>query len=65
LGADLDITRTDSDGEFEVGLESLWEAGATSSGTVMVTLKHQPGVKDGTCEVGDTDVEVVFDLVID
>ena len=64
-GADLDIARTDSDGEFEVGLESLWTAGALSSGTVMVTLKHQPGIKDGTCEVGDTDVEVEFDVVIE
>jgi hypothetical protein len=29
-------------------------------GVVVVRLKHQPGTKNGTCAVGDTDVEVTF-----
>ena len=59
------ITRTDSDGTFEVGLESEWVTGAASTGTVTVTLKHQPGgEKDGTCAPGDTDLEVDFPVVL-
>lgn len=56
----LSVTRTDSDGTYEVGLASSWSTGAAATGTTTVTLKHQPGVKDGTCAPGDTDIEVVF-----
>ncbi len=60
----LTVTRTDSDGTYEVGLESTWEATAAATGEIKVTLKHQPGVKDGTCDPGDTDVEVHFEITI-
>ena len=56
----LNIIRTDSDGTYEVGLASQWIVGNTSVGTTQVVLKHQPGVKDGTCAPGDTDVELNF-----
>jgi hypothetical protein len=60
-GADVTVTRTDTDGTFEVGLSSQWATGAASTGTVNVVLKHQPdGLKDGTCAPGETDVEVLF-----
>lgn len=64
--ASLTIVRTDSDGTFEIGLASFWSTGGMSmtGNTVTVALKHQPGVKDGSCSPGDTDVEVVFDVVI-
>ncbi len=64
--ASLTIVRTDSDGTFEVGLTSFWSTGGMSmtGNTVTVVLKHQPGVKDGSCVPGDTDVEIVFNLVI-
>jgi len=64
--ASLSIFRTDSDGTFEIGLESFWSTGGMSmtGNTVTVVLKHQPGIKDCTCAPGDTDVEVVFDVVI-
>ncbi|MGB0887085.1 MAG: type 1 periplasmic binding fold superfamily protein [Vicingaceae bacterium] len=58
------ITRTDSDGTYEVGINTFWSTGAAASGNTTVTLKHQPGVKDGTCAPGDTDVEVTFTTVI-
>lgn len=65
LGGALTIVRTDSDGTYEVGLESQWTAGAPASGEIEVILKHQPdGEKDGTCDPGDTDVEVHFELTI-
>lgn len=59
-GADVTITRTDTDGTYEVGLASQWVTGMAGNGTVTVVLKHQPGVKDGTCAPGDTDIEVEF-----
>jgi len=59
-GADVTIVRTDSDGTYEVGLESQWTVGAISNGTVQVVLKHQPDVKDGTCAPGETDIDVTF-----
>ena len=56
----LAITRTDSDGTYEVGITTLWSTGIAANGETTVALKHQPGVKDGTCTPGDTDVEVIF-----
>lgn len=64
-GGNVSIERTDSDGTFPIGLASRWRAGAAGSGTVTITLKHQPdGAKDGTCVPGDTDIEVVFPVVV-
>ncbi len=56
----LTVVRTDTDGTFEVGITSFWSTGGIATGETTVTLKHQPGVKDGTCAPGDTDVEVTF-----
>ncbi len=56
----VSITRTDSDGTYEVGITTLWETGAVANGETTVVLKHQPDVKDGSCAPGDTDVEVTF-----
>ena len=64
LNTNVAITRTDSDGTYEVGINTFWSTGAAASGNTTVTLKHQPGVKDGTCAPGDTDVEVTFATVI-
>jgi hypothetical protein len=60
-GVNLNIAITDKDkNNLPIGLNSLWTTGTASSGTVTVTLRHQPGVKDGTYAPGETDVEVVF-----
>ena len=60
IGADVAITRTDTDGTFEVGIDSDWATGAVSNGTTQVVLKHQPDIKDGTCNPGETDIDVTF-----
>ncbi len=62
--AQLNIARSDSDGQFEIGLHSLWTCANASSGSITISLKHQPGIKDGTCAPGDTDVEINFPIVI-
>jgi hypothetical protein len=63
-GLNLSITRTDTDGTFEVGLESEWATGNASTGSVTVILKHQPGVKNGSCDLGEVDVEATFPVTI-
>lgn len=64
-GASITIVRTDTDGVYELGLESLWTVGAAGSGTVTVILKHQPdGLKDGSCDPGETDVELEFHVTV-
>lgn len=65
LASALEISRTDSDGTYEVGLESTWNASDVSTGELHLVLKHQPdGQKDGTCTPGDTDVEIHFNVTI-
>ncbi len=61
----LGITILDKDdNNFPIGLSSKWRSGAASKGLITVTLKHQPGVKNGTATPGETDVEVVFPCII-
>lgn len=58
------ISRTDTDGTYQVGINSTWKTGAISSGNIEIKLKHQLGVKNGGCDPGETDVQVVFPTVI-
>jgi hypothetical protein len=62
----LEIASTDSDGNYRIGLKTQWQAKSLTSGELTLTLKHQPdGIKNGTCEPGETDVEVLFPLSIE
>ncbi len=63
-GLDLEIVRTDTDGALEIGIQSTWQTGASGEGNVQVVLKHQPGIKDGSCEPGETDVELDFRIIV-
>jgi hypothetical protein len=63
-GIQLAINITDTDGMYPLGLESRWKPQASGSGSITVTLKHQYDVKNGTCDPGDTDVEVTFPVII-
>lgn len=61
VGVNLNIQISDKDiNNLPIGLSSYWSTGAASNGSVTVTLKHQPGVKDGTAAPGETDVEILF-----
>ncbi|MBX2944430.1 MAG: hypothetical protein KF725_01250 [Cyclobacteriaceae bacterium] len=54
-----------SSGSLPVGLKTTWSTTTAGSGTVQITLRHQPGVKNGTCPGGgDTDIEVTFNVVV-
>ncbi len=68
-GANLTVTYLDhDDNNVPVGLETQFVTGAASTGTIKVILKHQPGVKptsgNGNEALGETDLEVEFDLII-
>lgn len=58
----LYMIRTDEDLTGKVlGLKTEWYTPKTfDKGYVNIRLKHQPGVKDETCDPGETDVEVYF-----
>ena len=59
--AGLSISATDKDkNNLPIGLSTEWKPMGKDFGVVVVRLKHQPGTKNGTCAVGDTDVEVTF-----
>ncbi len=61
---DLTVSRTDMDNNsYEIGLTSDWVVGSTAGlGEIHVTLKHQPGIKDGSCTPGETDIDAHFEL---
>ncbi len=63
----MSIARTDQDSKgMELGLQSQWKTYLNDfKGDVRVKLKHQPGVKNGDCDPGETDVEVVFPFIIE
>ncbi len=59
----LTVTYEDTDGNFPIGLRSKWTVSGVLNGEIPVVLKHQPdGQKNGSCEPGDTDVEVKFQV---
>lgn len=68
-GANLTSSYTDYDTHgVPVGLFPDFVTGAASTGTLKVTLKHQPEVKpktgSGDITKGETDIEVTFNLTI-
>lgn len=64
-GLNAVITRTDLDANnLPIGITSRWAIGATSTGTATIRLRHQPGVKNGQCDPGETDIELNFHTVI-
>ncbi|MDA7837030.1 hypothetical protein N9A49_06440 [Salibacteraceae bacterium] len=66
LGTALSNTITDSDGTYPIGIQSEWIVNSKANGTITISLKHQPdGLKNGSCDVGETDVEIEFPVVID
>jgi len=71
-GANLTNTYSDLDvNGHPIGLQDVWTTGFVSSGTIMITLRHQPNksapnVSSGNISAagGETDVEVTFPIII-
>lgn len=63
--ANLSIQITDKDSKnLPLGLLTKWKSGSTSNGHLLVSLKHQPDIKDGSADKGETDVEINFPVII-
>ncbi len=59
------VTRTDKDSKsLELGLQTRLVTTTAATGTLKITLRHQPGTKNGTFAPGDTDVEVIFPTTV-
>jgi hypothetical protein len=64
-GLNLDVQTLDKDqNSLPLGLYSRWITGSASIGKVNVTLKHQPGIKDGTATPGESDISLDFETQI-
>ena len=64
-GTSANVIITDLDGNsLPIGLLSKWKTTTTGLGTMQIVLKHQPGVKDGSCSLGDTDIDVNFQVEV-
>jgi hypothetical protein len=65
-GAMTAPTIGDADGNGKpLGLESALATTAAGTGTLQVTLKHQPDkAASDPCSTGDTDVDVMFDVTV-
>ena len=65
-GANLTITVTDKDvNNLPIGLAANAVTGAVSTGTLQVLLRHQPGTKNGTETPGSSDIDAMFNVVIE
>lgn len=60
----IGVTPTDSDGTYPIGLENTVTTADPISGTLTVSLKHQPDIKNGECGIGETDIEVTFPVTV-
>ena len=59
------VTITDEDGNgLDLGLAADVTTTNIANGSFTISLKHQPGTKNGSCDVGETDVEVAFVLEV-
>lgn len=62
-GTSATVTITDRDDNYlPIGIISLWKTTVPGNGTMQIQLRHQPGIKDGTCTPGETDVDVTFQV---
>jgi len=63
-----DVNYQDEDiNGLPLGLETIWTAGAASSGEFRVVLKHQPDLKSATSEsgIGETDLDLTFTVNVE
>lgn len=54
-------------GSLPLGLETSWDTGDLTRGTLRIVLKHQPDIKSATSTVadGETDMDITFEVIID
>jgi hypothetical protein len=60
----LSVAYADNDGKHPIGLKTTWTTGQTGNDLLRVNLRHQPKSKDGTCEPGESDVDVNLNIEV-
>jgi hypothetical protein len=66
LTAGGSVLATDKDGnDLPLGLVADVITTDAANGTFVIRLKHQPDIKTGACDLGETDVEVAFVLEVE
>lgn len=61
IGNSATVIKTDLDANsLPIGLQSKWKTTAAGNGTIQIELRHQPGIKTGSCTPGNTDISVNF-----
>ena len=66
IGANFTNVYNDLDANsLPVGLSVTWTTTTISNGSLLLTLKHQPGIKDGLITTGETDIEIIFPVRIE
>jgi hypothetical protein len=62
----LSVEITDKDHHnLPIGLESIWKTfSSPDNAHIHIRLKHQPGIKTGDPNLGETDIEAEFGVVI-
>jgi hypothetical protein len=64
-GASATVIKTDLDANnLPIGLQSKWKTTSVGLGSMQIELRHQPGLKNGTCTPGSTDIDVAFQVKI-
>lgn len=64
-GTSSSVEITDQDGNgLPLGLFSKWKSGSIGSGTMQIVLRHQPGTKNGSCTPGESDIDIVFPVIV-
>lgn len=61
---EVSITDTDDNG-LPIGINSNWHTLGLGTSSINIQLKHQPGIKNGDCALGETDIDVTFPLIIE
>lgn len=65
-GANFTNTYNDWDANsLPIGVTVIWTTTTISNGNLLLTLKHQPGIKDGLITTGETDIEITFPVRIE
>ncbi len=67
LGSNLAVTRTDHDTNnppLAIGLKDDFTTTNVGDGFLEVILRHQPNLKNGSCDPGSTDLDVNFRIHI-
>lgn len=61
----IQVKITDKDdNNLPIGLKSKWKTFGRTTSSISVALKHQPNIKTGDANLGETDIDINFPLII-